>query len=244
MSVNGTQFPGRIDQRHINFRLFTERRIDSGRTSSLTPGTRAPPPAPPAATAGRETGWWQNVYRRRLQDGWGTFDKPGGSGVRPVPCRRRRRSSRRRRDAGRSTTRSSNDNLGRTPGRLHGAPHPEPRRRALALGPPAARRLRPGRRRSACRIALTGYSGDECGHPLACAEGVAHRLSRNGRLAGRTVRWIRRRNSTASGGTCDEKRPWQGTGGAKLGARCDLDRDRLAATGSGPTPSAGRRIRN
>ncbi len=76
MSVNG-QFPGRIDQRHVNFRLF--------RAGGATPDGPHHFTWHPSSTTRStcsdcwtETGWWQNVYRRRLQDGWGTFDKPGG----------------------------------------------------------------------------------------------------------------------------------------------------------------------
>ena len=76
MSVNG-QFPGRIDQRHINFRLFR----GGGATPEGPHHFTWHPSSTTRSTCSdcwTETGWWENVYRRRLQDGWGTFDKPGG----------------------------------------------------------------------------------------------------------------------------------------------------------------------
>ena len=72
MSVNG-QFPGRIDQRNINFRLWTM----GGPTPDgphhftwhVSPTTRST-----CQNCWTETGWWQNSYRRRLQDGWETLE--------------------------------------------------------------------------------------------------------------------------------------------------------------------------
>ena len=76
MSTTGT-FPQRVDQRHVNFRLWSQ--------GGATPDGPATYTWHPSATTRStcddcwsEMGWWQNVYRRRLQDGWGTFDKAGG----------------------------------------------------------------------------------------------------------------------------------------------------------------------
>ncbi len=76
MSVDGTQ-PKRIDQRRVNFRVWSKGGPTPNgphhftwHTSSVTRST--------CQNCWTETGWWENVFRRRLQDGWGTFDRPGG----------------------------------------------------------------------------------------------------------------------------------------------------------------------
>jgi hypothetical protein len=76
MSTTGT-FPQRVDQRHVNFRLYS-----NGGSTPDGPATYTWHPSSSTRSTCQdcwsEMGWWQNVYRRRLQDGWGTFDKPSG----------------------------------------------------------------------------------------------------------------------------------------------------------------------
>ena len=76
MSTTGT-FPRRVDQRHVNFRLWS-----LGGSTPDGPATYTWHPSSSTRSTCQdcwsEMGWWQNVYRRRLQDGWGTFDKPAG----------------------------------------------------------------------------------------------------------------------------------------------------------------------
>jgi len=77
MSVNG-QFPRRVDQRRINFRLWSK----GGATPNgphhftwhVSPTTRST-----CQACWTETGWFRNAFPRRLQDGWGTFADASGA---------------------------------------------------------------------------------------------------------------------------------------------------------------------
>ena len=77
MSVDGTQ-PRRVNQRRVNFRLWSQGgsqpkgpEVFTWHTSA---GTRST-----CYLCWSETAWYNSSLRRRLQDSWGTFDLPDGT---------------------------------------------------------------------------------------------------------------------------------------------------------------------